>query len=224
MSSFSRACLLLALLLLLAGPAEGQDKAGKVDEAAIRTKLLAGTYIEARLAEADAEGAERKFTIEYVHQTKKAKATGLARYTEAARRYNAALNVQSTALETIKELHAKVKEAEKETYEIDETPIRLQMSAGKNLVVRNLALPTDKDGKELRFTERQKLRGDGRYPGYQAQLKDLEADKKVRVYVDKSKVKAGAAKNDDTVYPITMIVLVPKLEQGVNDFQPVPLK
>jgi hypothetical protein len=214
--------LVFGLLAAVPGLSEGQNKTPKLDEAAVRSKLLAGTYIEAKLTEADVE--ERKFTVEYTYQTKKAKATGQAKYTEAARRYNAALTVQSTALDTIKKLYAQVKEAEKEAYDIEETPIRFQLSAGKNLVVRNLAVPTDKDGKELRFTERQKLRGDGRYPGYQAPIKDLEADKLVRVYVDKPKLKAGAAKDEDTVYPVTMIVLVPKLEQGIDDFQPVPLK
>jgi hypothetical protein len=123
MSDASRACrvfLLLAVLMVLPNVAGGQNRAPKVDEAAVRAKLLSGTYIEARLTEVDAEGAERKFTVEYVQQTKKAKPAGQAKYTEAARRYNAALTVQSTALATIKELYAQVKEAEKDAYDLDQ--------------------------------------------------------------------------------------------------------
>src|SRR5207244_3195332 len=42
---------LLGLFVLLPGLAKGQNKAAKIDEVALRTKLLAATYIEAKLAE-----------------------------------------------------------------------------------------------------------------------------------------------------------------------------
>lgn len=214
---------LLALVLLPPALADGQAKAPKVDEAALRTKLLSAAYLEGKLEEADVDGDERKFTLEFIQQTRKPKAGGQAKYAEAARRYNEALNVRSTSLEQIQKLYANVKDAEKNAFEIEETPIAFHLSAGKGLVVRHLAVPTGKDGKKLSAAEVQKLRGDGRYPGYAAGLKDAAVGKQVRAYVDKAKLKPGAAKSDDTVYPITMLVLVAPPEAG-DEFKPVPLK
>ncbi len=215
-----RAIVLLALPFLTPAMADGQAKAAKMDVPALRAKLLAAAYLEGTLKEADVAGDERTFTLEFVQQTRKPKAGGQAKYAEAARRYNEALNIRSTSLEQIKKLYGDVKDAEKNAFDIEETAVPFQLSAGKTLLVRNLAVPTGKDGKKLSAAEVQKLRGDGRYPGYAAALKDVAVATQVRAYVDKAKLKPGAAKSDDTVYPITILVLVPPPEMG-DEFKPI---
>ncbi|MBY0526135.1 MAG: hypothetical protein K2R98_22265 [Gemmataceae bacterium] len=218
--------LLLVMLNALAAGAVGQaGKEMKVDEGALRTKLLAASYLEAKLSEVDAESDDRKFTLKYVHQTKKAKAAGQAKYVEAVRKYNAALGVRSTALETIQKLLADVRAAEMDAFEVEATPIAFHLSAGKGLIVRTLETPAGKDGKPLPTAELKKLRGDGKLPGYQAAAKDVKADRLVRVYVDKSKFKSADAKDPDAVYPITMLVLVPATAGPVEmEFKPILLK
>jgi hypothetical protein len=176
--------------------------------------------------ELDADGDERTFVVEHVHQIKKANPGGPAKYATAVQRYNAALGIRSTSLEDLKKLLAAVKVAEKAAYEVEELPVKLKLSADKKLVVRDLAPPVGEDGKprKLSAAELQKLRGDGRYPGYASNVKALEADRKVRVYFDKAKVKAGAAKDEESVYPVTVLALVPPPAETEDDFKPIPLK
>jgi hypothetical protein len=129
--------------------------------------------------------------------------------------------------------------AEAACYDVVETPLDFHLLATADFKVRRLELPEKDpgaDGKPGRYTEKEKneLKGnDPKLPGYKADLKDLDEGSIVRVYLDKPKKPTGAAPGKDkpadkektadkekpkekegdaaeTVYPVSVIVLLPE--------------
>jgi hypothetical protein len=216
-----RSLSLLVLLTVVVVPAAGQEPKA-VDEAAVRTRLLAATFIEGKLTELEVDGADKKIVLTYTMQNKKAKPGGIRKYQEAVLRYNASLDQRSTSLDLIKKLKADVDKAAKDAFDVKETPIPFDLQVTDKTPVRFASLPRNPDGSP-KFTAAQqaKLRGDGRLPGYAARLADLNQQVVVRVYLDKAKLKKKAEK-EPAAYPVSLILIVPPGPE--DEFRPIPLK
>ncbi|MBL8792734.1 MAG: hypothetical protein JNM56_02385, partial [Planctomycetia bacterium] len=61
---------MFVLVPVLAVAQQAGAKGAKVDEAQLRTKLVAGTFVEGKLTAADVEGDDKKLTVSYMHQIK----------------------------------------------------------------------------------------------------------------------------------------------------------
>src|SRR5262245_2143481 len=80
---------LLILVPALAAPMTEADPA-KEAEAKHRAKLLAARFFYAKLTAIDADGDEKKFTVEVPFQTKTPNADGQKKYQEVLKRYREA--------------------------------------------------------------------------------------------------------------------------------------
>ena len=195
------AVLVPALLLLPFVEAQNTDKdkdKPAVDETKIRAGLVNGKdgYIQGKLMAYDLE--KKEFTVQYVHQTKKANPAGQKKLNQilaqarvlAAQKNNAALE----------QLRPQYMAAQQEAWDVTETPIVFECVGDKNLVFRTLQAPIDPDtGKPKKLTpaEEKKAKGDdAKSPGYAFDPKDLDNEMLVRVYIDKAKYKPAAPSKD----------------------------
>jgi hypothetical protein len=196
------------LVVLSAGSAQ-TAKPVKLDEAAVRAKLLAGPAIEAKVSKVDEDTG--RVTLVYVHENKTLKPDGQKKLAEAQAKFNIIANRQTTSLEEFNKAKAEFQEAEKGAYNIEEVVVKLDFKGDDKLVVRTYLVPAGPDGKPKKLTEaeKKKLKGDPKLPGYQATLKDVAPDQNIRVSLDKAKLKAIGKSDDAPVYPITMILIEP---------------
>ena len=212
-----RLSILLPALALFPLLAIAQAQQGKVDTAKIRAKLLGAAYIEGKLTEVNEE--KSTFTFQYTHKVAKANREGQAKLAQITQQFNKALATRSTPLDQLKQLQEQGRAAYKAAYDIEETPIVFELKGEKNLAIRTL-IPPMVDGKPKKLTpaELSKLKGAPGYPGYQATIKDLDTKEHVRIYIDKLKKPAGKDV-ESTVYPITMIVIVPEPPDPTDPFK-----
>lgn len=201
----------LPALALLPSLAVGQAKApAKVDEAALRPKLLAAQYVEGKLTTLDLDD-DKKVVLTYTHvtETKKPKAAAAyKKYADAVNAYNAALGRRDTSLEQIEKLKGEVDSAIKDAFDVEEIPVKFELKVTDKTPIRFSAIPTNPDGTAKKT-------------GYTAKLSDLNKTNKVQVYFDKAKIKKGD-KGEDTVYPVDKIIIV--LPKPEDDFKPILLK
>lgn len=187
----------------------------KVDVAKVRAKLLDAAYIEGRLTQID-EG-ESRFTFQYTHQgKKKANPKEQARLADISRRFNAALLQRSTSLETLRKMQVEGRAALKAAYAVEETPILFELKGEKNLALRQLLPPAGPNGKPRRLTpaEQKEMRRLPLVPGYPIAPKSLNTEARVRVYLDRAKVRAAAKDGDQAVFPLLGIVIVPEPKEN----------
>ena len=195
--------------------------------ASVKTKLLAGQFIDGKFTKLDVSGDEKSMELTCVYENKKVKPAGYKKFYDAALRYNAALERRSTSLEEIKKLKADADDARKDAYEVEEIKVKLDLKPTEKAVVRTMKLPTDDNGKPkvLKPSEMQKLKGDPKLPGLIAKYADLNKDDVVRIYIDKSKIKKG---EEVPSHPVSMIVIQapppPPGKATEEDFKPIPLR
>jgi hypothetical protein len=220
-SVFRPIVLLVALLMLPVSLFAEPAKTGKMDEAAVRAKLLAGATIEGKLTKVEVKGDDKELVLTYAHQNKTPKKGGPKKYLDAVARYNAALEMRNTSLDDIKKLKAEVESAAKESYDIEDVPVNFELKINEKTVVRFTALPPNPDGtpKAMSRAELEKLKGDPRLPGYAAKLSDLNKTDIVRVTIDKKNIKKT---DDGSIYPATMIQIVPTKPE--DEFKPIAPK
>jgi hypothetical protein len=203
-------CLMLAGLgfvvadqLLAAGP-KGQN--APVDEKEIEketAKLVAQSYIEGQLFSVDT--AEKKFTL---HVTYKSMVLNTKVQQQVANLQNqlaTALNNKRPDRNRIATLSNQIQDAESKLYDQVDGSVDIELKGTDKLRVRTLVEPTKENGAKLSAPELAAAAGNFGLPGYPAKVEDLEKDKTVRVYLDKSKLGVGKPKDD--VYPVATIVL-----------------
>lgn len=232
MRSVLRLAVLIPTLLILSPlAAQNETKKAKFDEDLVRTKLVAGTYIDGKLTVVEAEGEAPHFVVQYVHQIKTANKEGQKKLAQVTRAYNDA--VRRRDQNAAKKLYEEGQTAYAGAWDVEEFPVTFDLTADKNLHVRTNVIPLGDDGKpqKLSADEQKKLKGpDPKLPGNMASIKDLDVEQRVRFYIDKEKFKP--AKKDDkkdkakdkdkdadktaekpepekVVYPISMIVILP---------------
>lgn len=199
----------------------------KLDEAAVRAKLLAGAAsvvtVEGKFTTLDLENDEKKLVLTYVYQTRTPKKDGYKKYYDAAVRYNAALERRDASLEEIKKLKKAVDDAYTDGFDVEEIPVHFDLKITEKTPIRVSGVPLNEDGTPMKLTPAQlaKLKGDPKLPGYTAQLADLNKLNRIQVQIDKSKVKKT---DDGPVYPATLIMIVLAKEKEAEEFQPAPLK
>jgi len=206
-------------------------EAPKVNEAAVRAKVLSGAFIPGKLtaAQVDEDKEDKTLTVTYVHQIKTLN-------TDVQKKVQQVLADASRTKDKAKisKLAEEYKALQAALYKIEEVPFAFECKLDKDVVVRQLTLPVQlgDDGKPKKTSaeEERKLKGDGKYPGYAASLKDLDpGEQLVRVYLDKTKIKpstpaktAEGAEAEKPVYPATLIVIVPPADDtkggAVNPF------
>lgn len=187
-----------------------QAKTPKVEPDKIRAKLLMGTTIDGTFTKID-EG-ENRFSFQHGYPVKTPNPEAQKKLALLMAQFNAALKIRSTALEDLKKLQTEGMAAEKAAFTVEEVPIPFEFKADNKLVIRTMLPPVGPDGKPKKLTaaEEKKLKGDPKYPGYQATLKDLDK-KLVRVTLDKTKPKPPAGTDPkDAVYSINLIIIIPE--------------
>jgi hypothetical protein len=219
----------LALALVpTAADAQG-TKPVKLDEATLRSRCLAAQFIEGKFTKVDVDGDEKALVLTCTHENKKVNAKGYQRYVAAAQRFNAALGIRSTALADLRKLKAAADQALKDAYDVETIRVNFDLGVDDKTPTRTMKVPTDDSGrpKKLSQAEMRKLKGDPKLPGLQARLADLDKEATVRVYLDKTKIKPGAAKTDDpVVYAVKMIVIQapPAPPKPEDEFRPILLR
>lgn len=227
----------VVLVPVLAIAQQNGGKGGKVDEVQLRSKLVAGTFIEGKLTAADVEGEAKKITVSYTHQIKTLNPEASKKMSQLVAQARGIRDRNSPQFKQLQEQYNAAKAAE---YDIQEIPITFECVTDKTVIVRTLAVPMGDDGKPKKLSpaEEKALKGpDAKQEGYKAELKDLDpGEQVVRIFLDKSKLKAAPAatpkkddkkdaKKDDVekkdaekteeaamVYPINKIIIVPPKE------------
>jgi hypothetical protein len=242
MQRLLRLAVLLPTLALLpvAGLAQNAKKT-EFDETKVRTAQLNGTFIQGKLAAHDDEKWE--FTVVYVHQVKTPNLDNRKKYDALKKQYQQALARKDKA--GAQKLADDASTLAGALDNVEEYPIQFECKGPKGMPIRTLAKPVGDDGKPKKLTaaEDKKLKGDDpKLPGYTVDIKNLDNDIIVRVYIDKAKLKelldakkddkkdakkddkkddkkkddkSDSDKTDKTLYPITLLVIpVPPKEGG----------
>lgn len=209
MRFFVRLAVLLPALLLLpvveaqnAKTDKDKDKPA-VDEAKIRAGLLSGKdgYIQGKLMAYDLD--KKEFTVQYVHQTKKANPAGQKKLNQILAQARVLASQKNQA--ALEQLRPQYMAAQTEAWDVTETPIVFECLGDKNMSFRTLQPPIDPDtgkAKKLSAAEEKKAKGDDlKAPGYVFDPKELDNEMIVRVYIDKAKYKAAAPAKDDKKDP-----------------------
>jgi hypothetical protein len=225
MRSIIRLFLGMSALILVwsatAAPADLIVDPAAAEMAKYKAKLLSGQYIPGKLTALDVDKDEKSFTVQVPYQIRTPNAEGQKKYNEVYQQYAAAYRAGNAG--EVQRLYAALAEAYQAAFDVEDKPIDFELLGTSKLVVRRLTLPPKEpgdDGRPARYTAKElaELKGDAKLIGYKATLKDLETDQYVRVYIDKSKLKAPAKSKDKdapppeepSYYPITMIVIVPE--------------
>lgn len=221
-----RSLLCLAAVTLVwsatAAPLDNILDPGAAVVAKYKAKVLAGPYIQGKLISFDTEGEEKSFTVQVPFGISTPNAEGQKKYGEVYQQYAAAYRAGNAA--EVQKLYPVLVEAYKGAFDVEDRPIDFELLGTPKLVIRRLTLPPKEpgdDGKPARYTAKElaELKGDAKLPGYKATLKDLETDQIVRVYIDKSKIKAPAKKEKDkeaepeepAYFHVTTIIIVPEV-------------
>jgi hypothetical protein len=236
----------LALLLPLIGlfPALAAQDAELTDaaKAAItkfRAKAIAAPFFYGKLTAIDADGDEKKFTVQLPFQSKTPNPDGQKKYQEVLKSYRDAVAKRNAG--EVQRLYAELGEAYKDAYDVFETQIDFELIATKDLLVRKATLPAKAPGDDgiLRpYTakELQQLKGNPALPGWAATIMELEQDSYVAVYIDRTKYKPAPTKTakdkekateekpeEPVVYPIRLLAIIPAPQAagaGGNPFAP----
>jgi hypothetical protein len=254
MRGIIRLTVLLVAIALLPISAAAPPKAPvkkEVTEPEARKLLLAKPFIEGKISKLDIDGDEKTLTVKAAWQVKYPNAEGQRRWYDLSRRYQEALRNRN--VEEIKKIADEAPGAALARYDVEETPVDFMLKCGKELKVRRLELPEKEagaDGKPVPYTAKEKaaLKGDDpKLPGYNAELKELDLDVNVQIYLVKEKKPVGKEPAKDTskdkaadkdkaaekekpkeaeaeevpVYSVAIIVIVPEPKVtggGVNPF------
>lgn len=225
----------MVLVPVLAIAQQTGAKGAKVNEAQLRSKLVAGTFIEGKLTAADVKGDDKKLTVSYIHQIKSVNLDVAKKLQGVIAQGRGIRDQKSAQFKQLQDQYNALKAAE---YDIQEIPITFECVTDKAVIVRTLAVPMGDDGKPKKLTpaEEKALKGDLKLEGYKAELDALDPGEQiVRIFLDKSKLKAptpatpkkdekkdaekkDAEKTEEAapVYPITKIVIVPPKDNGAG--------
>jgi hypothetical protein len=238
---FRLAALVPMALLIPAFAADVDNDAAK--EAAIakyRAKVIAAPFFYAKLTAIDADGDEKKLTVQIPYKGRITNPDGQKKYQEVAKRYREAVAKRDAA--EAQRVYAELSEAYMGAYEVIETEIDFQLVATKDLLVRKPTLPLKEpgdDGIVRPYTNKElaQLKGGATLPGWAGTIMDLEQDSYVAVYIDRTKYKPAPTKtakdkekagetgksDEPIVYPIRMIAILPPqaaIGLGGNPFAP----
>jgi hypothetical protein len=201
----------LVILVVFVLPSFAQvAQQGEVNVPRLRAKLLGVAYIEGKLTQIDE--AESRFTFQYTNQVKKTDPKEFARLTDISRRFNLALPKRNTGLDGLRKLQEQGRAAWKAAYPVDETPVLFELKGNKGLAIRSQLPPKGENGKPRRLTpaEQKEMRRVPSVPGYAATPMDLSTEVRVRVYLDRPKIRFPAKTTEETVLPLIGIVIVPE--------------
>jgi len=213
------------LPLLFLAPAWAQNDA---EEAKVRASLLAGQYIEGKVADVKADGKMKLVTVEYAHQVKRPGDPRAARKVDFLKAlYEKA--VASKNQEFINRAGDELAKAQKEAGGVEEVPVPFVLRVDPDTKVRTLVVPLDDNGKPKKLTaeEQRKLKGDPRLPGLTASADSFEENQPVRFYIDRVKYRpvAKSPKTKDAepptqLYPVSMVIILPPpaVDMSVNPF------
>ncbi|MBL8792733.1 MAG: hypothetical protein JNM56_02380 [Planctomycetia bacterium] len=211
------AVLLPALCLLpVFAAAQLADKSG-TDEAQLRAKLLAGAYVEGKITEVRSGGADgvKHITVAYQHQIKRKVDPFAARKAEILKKIYDKV-VESKFEPAIQKVGAELSKAQEEASDTILVPIPFVVRVDADVKLRTLEVPLGDDGKpkKLSVEEQKKLKGDPRLPGFAAAVENFEEGQLTRFFLDRTRFRSApkakaAGDGNPTVYPITMLVIVP---------------
>lgn len=214
-------CGLAALTLVwsaTAAPIDNLLDPGAAEVAKYKAKVIAGPYIQGKLASFDLDAEMKSFSVQVPFQIRTPNAEGQKKYGEVYQQYAAAYRGGNAG--EVQRLYPLLVDAYKGAFDVEDRPIDIELLASDKLVIRRLTLPPKEsdDGKPVRYTAKElaDLKGDPKLPGYKADVKDLETDQNVRVYIDKSKIKPAPKKKDaeapeePAYFTVTMIIIVPE--------------
>lgn len=217
-AAFRLAILLPALLVLPLSAAQVADKAN-VDEAQLRSKLLAGAYVEGKLTDVRSGGEDgvKLVTVAYQHQIKRKVDPGAVRKAEILKKIYDKV-VESKFEPAIQKFGEELNKAQQEASDTVVVPITFVVRIDADVKLRTLEVPLADNGKPKKLTaeEQKKLKGDPRLPGFTASVENLEDGQLVRFYLDRLKYRSPPVKSkgkegeeSKAVYPLTMLVIVP---------------
>jgi len=225
MQRFVRLAVLVpALVVLPMAVGQTAKVEPKIDEAAITAKAIASGTVQGKLTAYNIEGAEKKFTIQYAHQTKKLNPAVQKQVNELAAKLRAASARKNKA--EVEKIRAQGNEVYARLYDITETPITLEFVGDKNLVFRTAEVPTDDEGKP-----KKDAKADPKFGGFPYDPALLDVEFIVKVVIDKDKYKVDdpkaktdpkakpdpkakdetkdEAKGEKVVYPISALIVIP---------------
>jgi hypothetical protein len=164
-----------------------------VDEAQLRSKLLAAAYVEGKVTEvksADADGVQL-VTVAYQHQIKRKVDPAAVRKAEILKKiYEKVL--ESKFEPAIQKFGEELNKAQQEASDTLLVPIAFTLRIDADVKLRTLEVPRTDDGKPKKLTpeEQKKLKGDPRLPGFIASVENLEDGQLVRFFLDRTKYRS----------------------------------
>jgi len=212
-------CLALVFPALAADNILNPDK--PAEDPKVRAKLLQAEFLQGKLTAVEGD-EEKTFVLEVTQKVKAVNAKQAERYQDLMKKYND-LSAKRKFQEAQK-LAPDIQDALSKYYEMVDVPYEFALKGDKDLVVRRTKLPPKEgeDGKPGKYTpeELKTLKGDDpKLPGYMAEPKDLDKDLIVKVYLDRSKIKAAPAPKakkeepeEAVMYPVKMMVILPPAE------------
>ena len=217
-----------ALMMVL--PLFGADKALNPDKPsespAVRAKLLQGDFLQGKLTSIEGEGDDKTYILEVNQKAKGVNAQMKQKYEDLTKQWQAAVQAKNNG--QAQQVAQQMQETAAKYYEMVDVPYEFALKSDKDLIVRRQKLPPKEpeEGKPAKYTEEElkALKGDDpKVPGYKAEFKDLDKDIPVKVYLDKSKIKAPAKdkkKDKDepdeiVLYHVRMFVILPPVENTV---------
>lgn len=216
-------CAVLVLQAVAADNVLNPDKPAESPK--VRASLLQGESMVGKLTAVEGEGDEKTYVLEVGYKQKGVNKQIEAKMAELYKAGIAAAQAKNNA--QAQDLKKQYDALAPKLYEMQEVPYEFALKSDKSLIVRRSTLPPKEgeDGKPGKYTaeEKAKLKGDDpKLPGYTADVKDLDKDILVRVYIDKTKIKPPAPKDkkkkdDDTpdeipTYHVKMFVILPAPE------------
>lgn len=212
-----RASLLSILLTLPLSAVLAEEKL--VDEAQLRSKLLAAPYVEGKISDIKTSGENglRLVTVAYQHQIKRKVDPIAVKKAEILKKVYEKV-VESKFEPAIQKFGEELNKAQQEASDTLIVPIPFVVRVDAEVKLRTLEVPLGDDGKpkKLSADEQRKLKGAPRLPGFSAAVENLEDGQLVRFVLDRTRYRTpapkGKAKDSEEPkpsYPITMLTIVP---------------
>jgi hypothetical protein len=199
----------LAILLALPVLSLRADPAPmNVDPAQVRAAQIKAAYLTGQLTAVNVE--EKKFTLKIDYKKSVLNEKVQQQLTDLNRQLQQVLSSPRPNRNQAANLSNQIAGAQAKLYDQADDAIEYEIQGGDKLMVRTQTVPTKDGGGKYTESELVKMRGNISLPGYPVEVKELEKDKWVHIYLDKAKLPSTKAK--DPVYTATMIVLVPHKE------------
>ncbi len=200
-SSLSVFPILLAFPLISAGAGPAPPNS---DPEKVKASLIAAAYLNGQLTAVNIE--EKKFTLKVEYKKSVLNEKVQQQLTDLSRQYQQTVSVPRPDRNRAANLANQITAAEAKLYDQVDDSIDFEIQGTDKLTVRTLIEPTKEGGGKYSASELVRLRVNISLPGYPLEIKELEKDKWVHVYLDKAKLPSSKAK--DPTYTATMIVLV----------------